>query len=80
MSSIREAVLVSGFLKGKEFEAACTVRAVKVSLMCLDTWEYVSANITQAPADLPDGTYTVSFEGRSMTVKKLAGKWESSVL
>jgi len=80
MVSIREAVLVPGTLNGMKLEVACTVRAVKVSVIKLDIWEYVSADIAQAPSNLPDGAYNVSFEGRTMKVKKIAGNWEAGVI
>jgi hypothetical protein len=75
MVSIREAVLLPGVLKGANLEAPCTVRAVKVSLIKLDIWEYVAAEIAYA-SDLPDGDYSVSFEGRTMKVTKFAGTWQ----
>jgi hypothetical protein len=75
MVSIREAVLVEGVLKGMNRETTCMVRAVKVSLPHLDICEYVSADIAQAPSDLPTGTYDVNFEGRKMKVKKTAQGW-----
>jgi hypothetical protein len=75
--SIREAVLVQGVLKGMNLEAQCVVRAVKVSLPKLDVWEYVEADITHAPTDLPLGLYEVSFEGRKMRVSKTAQGWIS---
>jgi hypothetical protein len=77
MVSIREAVLVSGTLKGMNLEAACTVRAVKVSLPNLDILKWVRADIAHAPSELPDGAYNVNFEGRTMKVKKIAGNWEA---
>jgi hypothetical protein len=77
MVSNREAVLVSGTLKGMSHQVSCMVRAVKVSLPNLDIWEYVSADIAQASSELPDGAYDVSFEGRKMNVKKIAGNWEA---
>jgi hypothetical protein len=73
MVSIREAVLLPGVLKGENLQAPCSVRAVKVSLIKLDTWEYVAADIEYAPGDLPDGDYIVSFEGRTMKVNRIAG-------
>ena len=79
MISSREAVLLSGTLKGATHEAPCTVKAIKVSLPNLDIWEYVSADIAQAPFELPDGTYNVSFEGRTMKVKKVAGNWHGAI-
>jgi hypothetical protein len=75
--SIREAVLVPGVLTGMDFKADCLVRAVKVSLPKLDIWEYVKADITQAPAELPLGAYEVSFNGRKMKVNKTARGWTS---
>jgi hypothetical protein len=77
MVSIREAVLVSGTFKGMNHQVPCMVRAVKVSLPNLDTWEYVAADIVQASSELPDGAYDVSFEGRTLKVKKIAGNWHS---
>ena len=73
--SIREAVLLDGVLKGMNLEVPCTVRAVKVSLPNLEIWEYVRADIAQAPSELPFGAYDVRFEGRTMKVKKTAGGW-----
>jgi hypothetical protein len=39
--------------------------------------KWVRADIAHAPSELPDGAYNVSFEGRTMKVKKIAGKWEA---
>jgi len=75
--SIREAVLLPGVLRGMNLEARCTVRAVKVSLPRLDVWEYVAADVVQAPNDLPAGAYEVSFEGRKVKVHKSERSWTS---
>jgi hypothetical protein len=75
--SFREAVLVAGVLKGMDLEAHCVVRAVKVSLPKLDTWEYVAADVVQAPNDLPTGAYEVVFEGRKVKVHKTQRGWTS---
>jgi len=75
--SVREAVLVAGVLRGMELEAPCIVRAIKVSLPKLDVWEYVKADIAEAPPSLPLGGYDVSFEGRKMRVSKTAQGWIS---
>ena len=74
---IREAVLVSGTLNGMSHRVPCMVRTVKVSLPNLDILKWVRADIAQAPSELPDGAYNVSFEGRTMKVKKIAGNWEA---
>jgi len=60
-----------------DLEARCTVRSVKVTLPKLDIWEYVAANVVQAPHDLPTGNYEVSFEGRKVKVYKTARGWTS---
>jgi len=73
--SIREAVLVEGVLEGMNLQAPCTVRAVKVSLPKLDIWEYVAADMVQAPPSIPDGAYEVSFDGRKMHFQKTAHGW-----
>jgi len=75
--SVREAVLVQGVLRGMDLEAQCVVRAVKVSLPKLDVWEYVKADITHAPSELPLGAYEVSFDGRKMRVNKTVHGWIS---
>ena len=75
--SVRETVLVPGVLRGMDLEARCVVRAVKVSLPKLDVWEYVAADVAQAPSDLPVGAYELSFEGRKAKVHKTAHGWTS---
>lgn len=70
-------MLLDGVLRGVGFEAHCTVRAVKVSLPKLEVWEYVAADIVQAPCDLPTGAYEVAFDGRKMRVHKTALGWTS---
>ena len=74
-TSTRETVMMFGVLRGMGHEAGCTVSAVKVSLPLLNIWEYVRCDIYLAPEDLPDGAYNVTFEGRTMKMKKLDGYW-----
>ncbi|MGO9438794.1 MAG: hypothetical protein ACLPH3_25850 [Terracidiphilus sp.] len=74
-TSTCETVMMLGQLRGMGHEAECTVSAVKVSLPLLNTWEYVKCDIFLAPEDLPDGPYKVTFEGRTMKIKKLDGYW-----
>jgi len=51
------------------------VRAVKVSIPKLDVFEYVKAEISEAPAHLPEGDYRLTFEGRNMKAKRVGGDW-----
>lgn len=74
--STRDVVLLQGVLKQLRREIPCTVRAVKVCLWTLGISEFVSAEIAEAPSELPDGNYQVGFEGRSMKVQKIAGHWD----
>ncbi len=74
-TSNREAVMMTGRLKGMGREAECTVSATKVSLPLLNIWEYVNCDIHLAPENLPDGRYALTFEGKTMDVKLLEGVW-----
>ena len=74
-TSHRETVMMTGRLKGMGREAECTLSAVKISLPLINIWEYVNCDIHFAPENLPDGQYEVTFEGRTIQVKKLDGYW-----
>ena len=75
--SKRESVILNGTLKGMGREVPCSVLALKVSLPQLNIFEYIRCDIHQAPVDLPDGHYSVFFEGRTMKVNKSDGLWQS---
>jgi hypothetical protein len=63
--SIRESVLLAGSLKGEGMELPCTVRPIKVSIPKLDIWEYVNAEISEAPSALPNGSMNfISMDAR----------------
>ena len=79
VTSNRETVMLAGRLSGMGREADCTVSAVKVSLPQLNTWEYVKCDIHLAPENLPDGQYRITFEGRTMQVKKQDGDWVDGI-
>ena len=67
-----------GILKSATLQSTCVVRAIKVTIPKLDVWEYVKADVHEAPAYLPDGRYELAFEGRRMKADKLAGSWRVS--
>jgi hypothetical protein len=79
MTSNRETVMMAGQLSGMGFDAGCVVSATKVTLPQLNTSEYVKCDIHLAPENLPDGEYRVTFEGRTMQVKKQDGCWVDGV-
>jgi hypothetical protein len=75
--SIRETVLIQGILKGMGHNSPCLVRTIKVSIPKLDVWEYVNAEVFEAPEELPHGKYEVNFDGRRAKVKKTFDGWVS---
>lgn len=75
--SHREHVVMRGRLQGMGREADCLVAATKVSLPGTDLFEYANCRIHQEPEDLPDGQYTVSFAGRTVSLRKKNGFWVS---
>ena len=75
--STREDVLISGTLKGQYFESPCMVRAVKLTIPKFELWEFVKADVVEAPVELPDGEYELHFEGRKFKATKNAGHWAS---
>ena len=75
--SIREAGLISGTLKGWEFESPCMVRAIKVTIPKFKLWEFVQAEVVETPVELPAGVYELHFEGRKFKATKNAGHWLS---
>jgi hypothetical protein len=78
--SIHETVLIPGTLNGMGHNSPCLIRAVKVSVPRLDIWEYVKAEVFEAPEELPRGTYEMNFEGRRVRTKKTFDGWSSNAL
>jgi hypothetical protein len=75
MASHREIVMLSGRLKGMGREADCIVSAVKVSLPGTNASHYTKCQIQNAPDDLPEGQYQVTFGGDTTNVRKRDGFW-----
>ena len=73
MSSV---VLLSGVLRGMEREERCEVLARKSTKAA--ALAYSEGFVLNAPADLADGEYEVSFEGHSMRATKERGIWFTS--
>ena len=73
--------LVRGQLRGMHREATCELLARKRPLpgagqFGMRRYEYTQFSIVQAPADFPDGKYTVTTEdGQELPVTKLHGLW-----
>lgn len=71
----RHVIMLEGHLEGMGRIEGCFVIAVKVPLQGTDRYKYEGASIHRAPEDLPDGPYTVLFDGRRGRVKLLGGRW-----
>jgi hypothetical protein len=78
--SIRKTVRLAGTLIAEGTELPCTISAIKVSIPALDVWEYVRADVVDAPSALPDGGYELRFERRKMKTVKRNGCWSSGAL
>jgi hypothetical protein len=72
--------MLSGLLRGMGREAECTVSTVKVSLPGTNHYEYTKLGIHNEPAELPDGPYAVTIEGRTVPVQRHLGAWISRTL
>ena len=67
--SHRKIVMIPGMLQGMGKEVECTVGATRVSLAGSSESALSRFGIHQAPADLPDGQYTLAImdSGRRVT-------------
>lgn len=75
MATQREHVFLNGKLTGMGREAPCTISAIKVSLPGTAEYAYTRCEVYRAPDDLPEGTYTIEFDGQSEQLKKSGGFW-----
>lgn len=75
MVSPHRHVILSGHLKGIERETRCKVSAFEVHLLDGDSVEYALVMISDAPHDLPDGRYSLSFDSRALPVQRHNGAW-----
>ncbi len=82
MTTNRETVTLSGRLVGMGRDVSCSVRAVKVSLRgnggTVD-FTYTRPVIFDAPSDLPDGPYTLTYDGQTVKVQQVNGSWLARV-
>ncbi|HTW47542.1 MAG TPA: hypothetical protein VMD92_06325 [Acidobacteriaceae bacterium] len=79
---MRSVVLICGVLRGMGHEAGCEMVAIKDKPPDSPRPIYSRWSVIDAPRDLPDGRYTVSFENYTVPVRREGGLWlaeESSV-
>jgi hypothetical protein len=75
MESRHRHVNLSGHLKGMEHEAECKVSAFEVPMPGSNGYEYALVMICDAPHDLPDGRYHLTFDSRAIPVQRHNGAW-----
>jgi hypothetical protein len=75
MASHREVVMLQGKLRGMGREASCILSAIKISSPLTGHPNFTKCDIHQAPDDLPDGRYEVTFGGQTAKVKNGNGFW-----
>jgi hypothetical protein len=74
MMSKKKLVTLYGVLKGNGHEAACRVKAVKVSLDAA-TFEYTDLEVTEVSRPLPDGVYELEVENKKIRVRQSPLGW-----
>jgi hypothetical protein len=75
MASKREIVMLAGRLVGMGRDESCLIGATKVSLLGTDNFTYTRMSIQNAPRDMPEGQYTLHYDGRSEAMVKRDGEW-----
>jgi hypothetical protein len=68
---MRSVVMIHGLLRGMGREASCEMLAMRESVGPV----YSGCSVIDAPHDLPDGLYTVSFSGHVVPARKEGGLW-----
>ena len=71
---MRSVVLIRGLLIGMGYEVACEMLAMRDSQYA-GRVAYSRCSVIDAPPQLPDGDYTVSFHGYIVPARKQAGLW-----
>ena len=79
MESRHRHVVFSGRLEGMEREVECKVSAFEVPLPDSNSPEYALVMISDAPHNLPDGRYSLTFDRRAIPVQRHNGAWLVSV-
>jgi hypothetical protein len=79
MASIHEPVTLSGRLVGMGRNVPCNVQTTRVSLPGRADYNYGRAYITNEPSDLPDGPYSVTYDGITQNVQRRDGAWIAPV-
>lgn len=72
---MRSVVLIHGLLIGMGYEVPCEMLALRESQSGSRQVAYSRCSVIDAPSQLPDGGYTVTFGGYVVAARKQAGLW-----
>ena len=72
---MRSVVLMRGRIEGMDREDRCDVLAVKEYIAQSGPPLYSQCCVLEAPWDLPDGTYRVTFDGQTVMATRQDGLW-----
>lgn len=72
---MRSVVMIHGWLQGMEREAPCEMLAMKEAESEKGPVTFSRCSVIDAPMDLPDGDYKVSFNGCVVSARKDGGLW-----
>lgn len=72
---MRSVVLIRGSLIGMGYEVPCEMLAMRDSQAPSGKAAYSRCSVIDAPPQLPDGEYTVTFHGYIVPARKEAGLW-----
>lgn len=72
---MRSVVLIHGLLTGMGYHEPCEMLAIKESASGKAREMFSRCSVIDAPQQLPDGEYVVSFNGYSVPAKKEGGLW-----
>jgi hypothetical protein len=72
---MRSVVLIHAWLEGMGCEVPCELLAIRESLSEPNRIVYSRCSVIEAPHDLPDGNYRVTFDAFTVPAHKEAGLW-----
>lgn len=72
---MRSVVLIHGVLRGMERQSECEMLALKETDSVTRRTTYSCCSVIQAASELPDGEYTVAFQGNTVMARREGGLW-----
>jgi hypothetical protein len=72
---MRSVVLIHGLLQGNGRQESCEMLAMRDVSAASGPVVYSRCSVIDAPQDIPDGDYTVTFDGYIVPARKQSGLW-----